>query len=153
MEVNNMAVSIPEKCIKELDTFFANKTIHDVNRDSYLVCNLHDYLNKVIISMIFLRDWDSLESDSFNQVIIEGKGVVFTFPCYWISVPKELCMEYFNYIIKTFYEEYVNNWVSGSNDSNTSGSIGNGGNISNGIPGCGCTNSGFISPYPPCNTI
>lgn len=144
-----MAITIPEKCIKDLDTFFANKTIHDINRDSYLVCNLHDHVNKIIISMIFLRDWDSLESDSFNQVIIEGKGVVFTFPCYWISVPKELCMEYFNYIIKTFYDEYVSNWLSNSSTSNGSTGNSNGSINSN----CGCANSGFIAPYPPCNTI
>lgn len=141
--------TISESCLKKLDEFFANKTIHDVNRDSYLVCNLHDVANKVVISLIFLRDWDSLESDSFNQVIIEGKGVVFTFPCYWISVPKELCMEYFNYIIKTFYEEYVSKWISGNTSSG-------GNNLdSNSRPsiGCGCNNSGFINPYPPCNMI
>lgn len=146
-----MSITIPEKCIKELDTFFANKTIHDVNRDAYLVCNLHDHINKIVVSLIFLRDWDSLESDSFNQVIIEGKGVVFTFPCYWVSVPKELCMEYFNYIIKTFYDDYVTNWLSNNTSNNT-----NGGNTNTGFSppnGCGCANPGFIAPYPPCGNI
>lgn len=144
-----MVVTIPKKCIDDLDAFFAKKTILDVNREAYLVHNLHDFENKIIVSLIFLKDWDSIESDSFNQVIIEGKGVVFTFPCYWISVPKELCMEYFGYIIKTFYEEYVSNWVSSSNSNNSGSTSNNNGNI----PGCGCQNSGFIAPYPPCNTI
>lgn len=145
-----MAITIPERCIKDLDTFFANKTIHDVNRDSYLVCNLHDNINKVIVSLIFLRDLDSLESDSFNQVIIEGKGVVFTFPCYWISVPKELSMEYFNYIIKTFYDEYVSAWNGNPNTGNT-----NNNNMGGMIPsaGCGCANSGFINPNSAFNNI
>lgn len=146
-----MAVTIPKKCIDELDTFFAKRTIQDVNREAYLVQNLHDFENKVVISLIFLRDWDSVETDSFNQVIIEGKGAVFTFPCYWISVPKELCMEYFNYILKTFYDEYVSNWVSGSSGNLSGGSTGNTGNTSN--VGCGCGNTGFINPYPPCNNI
>lgn len=147
-----MAVTIPKKCIDELDEFFAKKTILDVNREAYLVKNLQDFENKVTISLIFLRDWDSLESDSFNQVIIEGKGAVFTFPCYWVSVPKELCMEYFSYILKTFYDEYVINWVSASN-SNNSNSNTNNGNLSGTVPGCNCPNPGFIAPYPPCNTI
>lgn len=143
--------TVPEKCLKDLDEFFAKRTIQDVNRDSYLVCNLHDGVNKVIVSLIFLRDWDSLESDSFNQVIIENKGAVFTFPCYWVSVPKELCIDYFTYIIKTFYDEYVSKWTS---SSSTSGSnTNNGSNTSNGC-GCGCANNGFINPYSPqCNTI
>lgn len=152
-----MSISIPESCIKTLDTFFANKTVHDVNRDSYLVCNLTDNINRITISMIFLRDWDSLESDSFNQVIIEGKGVVFTFPCYWVSVPKELSMEYFNYIIKTFYDEYVSAWL---NISNNTGNTGNSGNMNNGLGGitnpnigCGCHTSGFINPNSAFNTI
>lgn len=150
-----MAVSIPEKCLKELDEFFAKKTVHDVNRDAYLVCNLQDFTNKVTISLIFLRDWDSVESDSFNQVIIEGKGVVFQFPCYWVSVPKELTIGFITYIIDTFYDQYVSKWV-GNNSSN-----GNAGNQNPGFIGgngnCGCNNSnaGFINPYtpPPCNLI
>ena len=146
-------ITIPEKCLKELDEFFATKTVHDVNRDSYLVCNLNDFVNKVTLSLIFLRDWDSLESDSFNQVIIENRGVVFTFPCYWVSVPKELCMEYFIYIINTFYDEYVSKWKgnnNNNNNNNNSSSIGNGNNNINN--NCGC-NNGFTNPFPPCNLI
>lgn len=140
--------TVPESCLKELDKFFANKTIQDVNRDSYLVCNLHDGINKVIVSLVFLRDWDSLESDSFNQVIIEGKGAVFQFPCYWISIPKELCIEYFTFIIKTFYKDYVDNWINTNN-----GSSNNNSNTNNSMGGCVCNNGGFINPHPPYNMI
>lgn len=147
-----MAITIPDKCIKELDVFFANKTIHDVNRDTYLICNLNDTLNKINISLVFLRDWDSLESDSFNQVIIEGKGAVFQFPCYWVSVPKELAMGYITYIINTFYDEYVSRWIG--NNSSAGGNTGAGSmtgpNI--GTNNCGC-NNGFVNPYPPCNNL
>lgn len=145
--------TIPKSCLDTLDKFFANKTIHDVNRDSYLICNLNDNANKVTVCLVFLRDWDSLESDSFNQVIIEGKGAVFQFPCYWVSVPKELTMGYITYIIETFYEEYVSKWVSGGSNS-TSGSTGSNSNTGsiNSNSMCGCT-SGFINPHPPCNLI
>lgn len=96
--------------IDKLDKFFAEKTIIDIDRNSFLVCNLEDKPNKITISLVFMRDWDSLETDSFNSVIIQNKGAVFTFPCYWVSIPKELAMAYIQYIIDDFYMNEVNKW-------------------------------------------
>ena len=123
---------------KPLDDFFALKTIHDANRDTYSICNLFDKTNNIHVSLVFLRDWDSLETDSFNQVIIEGKGAVFTFPCYWMSVPKELAYTYLTYIVQTFYNEYVSVWIN--KPGTGSGSIVGGNNTNNGcycLPSCG----------------
>lgn len=128
---------------KPLDDFFALKTIQDANRDAYSLCNLFDKTNNIHVSLVFLRDWDSLETDSFNQVIIEGKGAVFTFPCYWMSVPKELSYTYLTYIVQTFYNEYVSQWI---NNSNT-GSGSNGG-----ITGS-TNNNNTCYCQPPCGLV
>lgn len=135
-----MAIVLDESYFKPLDDFFAKNTVTNVNRDSYLVCNLFDKPNNIHVSLVFMRDWDSLETDSFNQVIIQGKGAVFTFPCYWISIPKELAYTYIKYVVQAFYDEYVAEWIK-----NTSGSINNSGNTSSGN---GTTNG---SNCPPCN--
>ena len=102
-----MAIVLDDNYFKPLDEFFAKNTVTNVNRDAYLACNLFDKANNIHISLVFLRDWDSLETDSFNQVIIQGKGAVFTFPCYWISIPKELAFTYIKYIVQAFYDDEV----------------------------------------------
>lgn len=135
-----MAIVLDESYFKPLDDFFAKNTVTNVNRDSYLVCNLFDKTNNIHVSLVFMRDWDSLETDSFNQVIIQGKGVVFTFPCYWISVPKELAYTYIKFVVQSFYDEYVNEWIEtsssfiGNNNTNSGGTITNGSNC----PPCNC---------------
>ena len=113
---------------KELEKFFAEKTIQDVDRNTFQICNLRDKTNQVTISLVFLKDWDSLETDDYNSVVIAKRGVVFTFPCYWLSIPKELCMTYMEYIIDDFYDKYVSEWNNGSSGDG-SGST---------PPGCDC---------------
>lgn len=120
-----------------LDKFFAEKTIQDVNRDTFLVCNLTDRVNKLTFSLVFVRDWDSLETDEYNTILVEGKGAVLTFPCYWVSVPKELAIPYFVYIIDTIYST---EFPYASNEIMDDGS----GNTGNGNGNCGC-----IKPPPP----
>ena len=133
-----MAIVLDKNYFKPLDEFFAKKTIQDVDRNTYLVCNLHDKPNNIHVSLIFLRDWDTLEADSFSQVILEGVGAVFSFPCYWISVPKELSYEYITRIIKAFYEEHVETWLSSSNSGNTNiGGSTSSNNNCNCCPPCG----------------
>lgn len=119
-------LGMTEQMRNELDKFFAGKTIQDIDRSSFLVCNLVDKRIKITISLVFMRDWDSLETDSYNSVIIENKGVVFTFPGYWVSIPKELAMTYFEYIINDFYQSTVSEWsiasgLTGGSDSNGTG--------------------------------
>lgn len=110
-----------------LDKFFAEKTISDVNRDTFLICNLNDKSNKITISLVFMRDWDSLETDQYNSVIIQDKGAVLTFPCYWISVPKELAIPYFEYVIDDLYNSEISKWnIPDNNTGNETGNNGNG---------------------------
>ncbi len=104
------SISMTDRMKDTLDKFFTQKLITDVDRNTYLVCNLEDIRFKITISIVFMRDWNSIESDSYNSVIIENKGAVFTFPCYWISIPKELAMSYFEYIINDFYTSEVLKW-------------------------------------------
>lgn len=139
-----MAIVLDDNYFKPLDDFFAKNTVTNVNRDAYLVCNLIDKSRNVTVSLVFLRDWDSLETDTFNQVIIQDKGAVFTFPCYWISIPKELAYTYIKYVVQTFYDEYITQWFGDNNSSG--GSINNGG-MNNGnimYPGCNCPPCGLI---------
>ena len=139
-----MSIQLSKDFFAPLDKFFATKTIGDVNRDAFLVCNLPDNTYKINTCLIFLRDWDSLETDSFNQVIIENKGAVFTFPCYWVSVPKELAYTYFTYIVQTFYDEYVSKWFNTNNNISSDNNM-NGGFIGGGNSNCNCC--------PPCGLI
>lgn len=116
-----------QEMINTIDKFFSSKTIGDIDRNTFLVCNLFDRAKKIVISLVFLRDWDSLETDSYNSVIIQNQGAVFTFPPYWLEVPKELTMPYFTYIIEDFYEKEVASWNNGSGSGSGSGTGGNSG--------------------------
>ena len=119
---------------KTIDKFFAEKTITDVDRSSYLVCNLDDPRYKIKISLVFMRDWNSIESDSYNSIIMENKGAIFTFPCYWISIPKELALPYFEYIIDDFYNNDVADWLRNSNNNEESNSTNTDCNCGNSCP-------------------
>ena len=128
-----------------LDEFLASKTIVDVDRHSFQLCNLKDNRFKITISLVFMRDWDSIESDNYSSVIIENKGAVFTFPCYWLSIPKELSMSYFEYIINDFYQNEVSKWsVAEGFISDDNGNINN--------SGCNC-NTPSTPVTPPCPYI
>ena len=112
-----ITTNLDKDMIDTLDKFFAIKTINDVDRNACLVCNLFDKTNKLNISLVFLRDWDSLESNGYNYVIIDNAGAVINFPCYWVCIPKELAIPY---IISVLEEIYAKNWninVSAGSDS------------------------------------
>lgn len=121
---------ISQEMLNSLDTFFAQKTIADVDRNTFQVLNLRDTSLKITISLVFMRNWTSINSDDYNVVSIRNYGAVFTFPCYWISIPKELCLPYFIAILEDFYENEVSKWggTSSSDSGNTSGS-GSGSNM------------------------
>lgn len=138
-----MAILPDKKVFDTLDSFFAAKTIQSVNRDVYSVCNLQDHVNKITVSLIFMRDWDGIEYDKYDHVIIENKGAVLVFPSYWLSVPKELAFEHFVNIVNKFYADYVTQWISNNNSSSNDPGIGSG--SSNNSNNCVC--------YPPCNLV
>lgn len=94
-----------------LDKFFAEKTIQDIDRNSFLMCNLTDPVQKINISLVFKRDYNG-DSNSFDDLIIKDKGVVFIFPGYWISIPKDLSMAYFEFVINDFYEKHADVWTN-----------------------------------------
>lgn len=125
-------MALAQNMINTLDKFFSEKTINDVDRNTFLICNLNDPTNKLTISLVFMRNWHSIESDGYNSVIIQNKGAVFTFPCYWCSVPKELCMAYFTYILEDFYNTTVAEW-NGTSGNNSDNGYGNGCNCPCGV--------------------
>lgn len=116
----------PVNLLDALDKFYAEKTITDVNRETFLICNLKDPGKKITISLVFMKDWDVLEPSDYDQVIVQNKGAVLTFPCYWVSVPKELAIPYFEFIIDELYKNEFDNWNTGSGPSSDTGSNGSG---------------------------
>lgn len=111
---------------KELDLFFATKTANDIDRTTFLVCNLHDTENMLTISLVFIKDWHSLVADEYGLVTIDGKGAIFTLPSFWLSIPKELAMPFFTRLIDNYYSgDYDDNMNTGSGNGNTNPSIGN----------------------------
>lgn len=127
----------PANLLNELDKFYAEKTITDVDRNTFLTCNLKDPIKKITISLIFMKDWDVLEPDDYSRIVVQNKGAVLTFPCYWVSVPKELAIPYFEYIIDELYKDEFDNWNNGFDSSSGSGNSGSGND------GCNC----------PCNQV
>ena len=134
-----MSISLPQKVFNDLDVFFSQKTINDVDRNTFQVLNIKDPALKITVSLVFMRDWDSIPSDDYNVVPIKNCGAVFTFPCYWISIPKELCMPYFISILEDFYANVVSTWDLDFGDGNNAGSSGATGNNPN-LP-CGGQNN------------
>lgn len=132
-----------QQMLDKLDKFFADIVIADVDRNSFRVCALEDKVNKLTICLVFMRDWHGLDTDSYNSVVIEGNGVVFTIPAYWTCVPKELAMPYLISIIEDYYrqEGIVSGIGSGgsSTDANTGNGSTGGGNCCN--PQCPAVNN------------
>lgn len=125
----------PVNCYNELDRFLATKTVADINRETYLICNLKDKINKISVSLVFIRDCENIECGNFESCIIEKAGAVFVVPCYWLCVPKELGYEYLVSIIDAFYSEHVSAWLNATwvGDANNNSSSNNNGGLN-----CGC---------------
>ena len=110
-------INPPKSLLEEFEKYLANISTNDIDRQTYLFKNLNDTQNKIIVTIIFLRDWDSLDSDSYSSVIVNNVGAVFCFPCYWLSVPKELANPYFEYVLSSFYNEHVTKWLEPESSS------------------------------------
>ena len=96
-----------------------------------------------------MRDFDGLEINSYSDVVIEGKGVVFIFPPYWLSIPKELAMPYFEFVINDFYQNTVSDWIGNGLIGNSSnGTMGGNTGVSQQPGGCPPT-----PPLCPCNVL
>ncbi len=116
-----ITTNLDKDMIDTLDKFFAIKTINDVDRNACLVCNLFDKTNKLNISLVFLRDWDSLESNGYNYVIIDNAGAVINFPCYWVCIPKELAIPYIISVLEEIYAKDFNIYLNNGSNNNGSG--------------------------------
>ncbi|MCM1236088.1 MAG: hypothetical protein NC489_38880 [Ruminococcus flavefaciens] len=119
---------IPDSMVKDLDKFFANHTIGDVNREKFLTCGLKDPRYQLDIMLFFMNDWHGDYTD-YQFIEFPGKGAIFILPVYWISVPKPLCMWYFTELLNEFYNNTVTGWGIGYVTDDGSGSSGN---------NCGC---------------
>ena len=132
-----MVVTINERFFNALDTFLADKNCNDVNRDTYLVHNVEDTINKITVSIVFLREWHTdINDDEYGQIVIPNTGAVITVPGYWISVPKELAFTYLKEIINQFYNDFVSEWKAAEVTQQLSSVTNNNSNNTN-IP-CQC---------------
>lgn len=148
-ETNEAALTMSKAMYDKLDKFFAEKTIVDVDRNTYLNINLHDSRYKIVVSLVFMRDFDGLEINSYSDVILEGKGVVLILPPYWISIPKELAIPYFEYLINDFYANTVSEWINNGiiGNGSSSGTIGSTGGDN------GCNTNSPSAPLCPCSIL
>lgn len=128
--------------INQLDKFFSEKTTPDVDRNTFLICNLNDRINTLTISLVFMRDWHTLEYDDYNQIVLKNRGCIFVLPSYWVSIPKELALTYIQALIDNFYNEEVSKWNNGSDGSGTGSGSGDGSSSGNGCP---CKNPSLIT--------
>lgn len=121
----------------DLDKFFANKTTPDIDRNTFLVCNLRDKELNITISLVFMRDWHTnIEYSDYDQVILENKGTIFIFPPYWVTISKELAMSYFEELINSYYKNELGIDLGNADGSSSADGNGNG---SGSIPGgCPC---------------
>ena len=129
-------ITRPSNYYRKLDGFLAEKTVADINRETYLICNLEDLTNKITVTLVFMRECENIECGSFESCVIENKGAVFVFPCYWLCVPKELAYTYLTSIVDEFYSEHVSAWRDGTwvgNSNSTGSNVGTGNNNN-----CGC---------------
>lgn len=116
---------INERFFNSLDTFLSEKNCNDVNRDTYLVHNIEDTINKITISIVFLREWHTdINDDEYGLIEIPNVGAVVTVPGYWISIPKELAFTYLKGIVNQFYEDTVSGWIA--SNQNISNSVNSG---------------------------
>lgn len=127
----------------QLDKFFSEKTTPDVDRNTFLICNLNDRINILTISLVFMRDWHTLEYDDYNQIVLKNKGCIFVLPSYWVSIPKELALTYIQELIDDFYNVEVSKWNTGSGSSGNGSGTGDG--SSSGGNGCPCKNPSLIT--------
>lgn len=105
--------------------FLKEKSASDINRTTYLVCNLEDKPRKLKISLVFIKDWHSLIADECSYLPIEDKGAVFTFPSFWLSIPIDLSIPFLTNTIDDYYrdelhiyDETINNGGTGTNNPN-----------------------------------
>ena len=114
-------ITINERFFNSLDTFLSEKNCNDVNRDTYLVHNIEDTINKITVSIVFLREWHTdINDDEYGLIEIPNVGAVVTVPGYWISIPKELAFTYLKGIVNQFYEDTVSGWITSNQNINSS---------------------------------
>ena len=132
------AITISKGMEAALSKFFAEKTILDADRNSFLVCNLDDERVGIKISLVFERDWDADYYNGYSTTIVNEVGAVIVFPSYWVSIPKPLVLGYFKDILNSLYAEEFSSWDCMRKYFDSQGS-------DNSDCGCGC---GGYTPMP-----
>lgn len=105
-----MNITVPADVIEQLNKFIVGNSIANVERTPYLNLNIIDKENGITISIVFVRDFGTMEADDVSTIEIQGKGAVFLIPGYWLGVNQTLAINYITYIIKDFYKEHVSEW-------------------------------------------
>lgn len=79
-----------------------------IDRSPYTVFDVNDNPNNLIISLVFVRDCNTLELNECLNTIIAGKGAVITLPGYWMGVSTDLAFPYIKNAINECYEALNN---------------------------------------------
>ncbi len=117
-----MKVQMTQSMRESIGKFLKEKTIQDVDRNTFLIHNMNDPVNKISISLVFMRDSaTSMEITEYGLIRLSGKGAVFIFHPYWISVPLDLASAYVESVVDEFYEMDVSAWVGGDTQGQAGG--------------------------------
>lgn len=84
-----------------LTKFMGNETIHSTDRSDHLVWGFDDRKNKKTLSIVFSKSY--LHGEDKVDYTLEGTGIVFVVPSFWLNVPKPLAIEYLLGIIVDYY--------------------------------------------------
>ena len=135
----NVVINPIAEISDSLKKFLGCNSIASIDRTSYLIWPYTDKLNKVDLSIVFVRDCHNMDYTDFRQVGIETKGAVFIVPGYWLGVQKDLSYNYLKYIIDDYYREnnlltssdLGSGLITGGSGGSTTGSTGSGNNNCN----------------------
>lgn len=127
--------------MEKLDSFFAEKTITDVDRTKFLPYKIEDYRYKLTTCLVFNCNCHSYEDPTI--IPCEYTGAVIHLPAFWVEVPKELTMSYILGLLKDLYDSTYSDWYR----AGLIGGIGNNGGNNTpskpGNPNCPCQGDGW----------
>ena len=54
-------ITRPPNYYNKLDKFLVGKTVADINRETYMLCELDDFVNIIKVSCVFMRECENIE--------------------------------------------------------------------------------------------